>query len=47
MKAILCLAGLNLLLSTLVEGSAFRHQTRKELKRPITHALRKISPGKF
>ena len=47
MKAVLCLAGLTLLLSTLVEGSAFRHQTRKELKRPITHALRNISPGKF
>ena len=44
MKAILCLAGLTLHLTTLVEGSAFRHQSRRELKKPLTHALRKTYP---
>ena len=44
MKAILYLAGLTLLLATLVEGGTFRHQTRKQLKKPLTHALRRTNP---
>ena len=43
MKAALSLAGLTLLLTTLVEGSVFRHQSRRELKKPLTHALRKTN----
>ena len=44
MKAVLCLASLILLLTTLVEGSAFRHQSRRELKKPLTQTLRKTYP---
>ena len=44
MKTVLCLAGLTLLFITLVEGGTFRHQTRRELKKPLNHALRKTNP---
>ena len=44
MKTVLCLTGLTLFLSTLVEGATFRHQTRRELKKPLTHPLRKTNP---
>ena len=37
----MCVVGLILLLTTLTEGSAFRHDARKQLKKPSIPALKK------
>ena len=41
MKRSLCVVGLILLLTTLTEGSAFRHDARKQVKKPSISALKK------
>ena len=41
MKRFLCVVGLILLLTTLTEGSAFRHDARKQVKKPSISALKK------
>ena len=41
MRGILCIVGLILLFTTLTEGSAFRHSTRKQWKNSFTPFLRK------
>ena len=41
MRGSLCVVGLILLLTTLTEGSAFRHHARKQLKRSFIPALKK------
>ena len=41
MSRSLCVVGFILLLTTLTEGSAFRHDARKQLKKPSIPALKK------
>ena len=51
MRRSLCVVGLILLLTTLTEGSAFRHDARKQVKKPSIPALKKTHmktpTGKF
>ena len=41
MSRSLCVVGFILLLTTLTEGSAFRHDARKQVKKPSLSALKK------